>query len=538
MSYRGQSECDSHLHKLPNATQAAFNSYDKQHDPLCLPQTRVDVLKQIIAWADGHDERCIFWLNGMAGTGKSTIARTIAREYYNRNCLGASFFFSRGGGDVSHASKFFTSIAVQLADRSPSLKRYICDAITENNNVARQALRDQWHQLVLQPLSKLDGNFPHSSLLLVVDGLDECEGNYNIQEIVRLLAEARSLEAVRLRILLTSRPEIAIRCGFYQIQDSEHQDFVLHDISPVIIDKDISIFLEHNFKNIRQERGFASDWPGEEAIRRLVQNAGGLFIWAATACRFIHEGRRYAAIRLSKILKDDSSKDGSSATAPEKKLNEIYIAVLENAVHHDYDDQEKEATYTTLREVLGSIVVLYSPLPADCLARLLRVPRENVDQTLEDLHAILDIPRQPHRPIRLHHPSFRDFLLSKERYGDPHFWVDEKQAHRDLANNCIRLMSPTLKRDICGLRTPGALTTDVESCQVKKCLPPEVQYACLYWVEHLQKGGAQLCDDDPVHQFLQEHLLHWLEALSLMRKTSEGILAITSLESTVIVSEL
>jgi hypothetical protein len=110
--YRGQSEDGSHLHKLPYAAQAAFNSSDKRHDPLCLPNTRVGVLEQIMAWADGRDERCIFWLSGMAGTGKSTIARTVARGYNDRNRLGASFFFSRGGGEVSHAGKFFTSIAI------------------------------------------------------------------------------------------------------------------------------------------------------------------------------------------------------------------------------------------------------------------------------------------------------------------------------------------------------------------------------------------------------------------------------------------
>src|SRR5256885_2325660 len=86
---------------------------------------------------------------------------------------------------------------------------------------------------------------------------------------------------------------------------------------PAIIDNDISIFLEYNFENIRQERGLASDWPGEQAIRRLVQNASGLFIWAATACRFIREGSRVAAKRLSILLKD--SKDGSPVIAPAKK---------------------------------------------------------------------------------------------------------------------------------------------------------------------------------------------------------------------------
>jgi hypothetical protein len=115
--------------------------------------------------------------------------------------------------------------------------------------------------------------------------------------------------------------------------------------------------------------------------------------------------------------------------------------------------------------------------------------------------------------------------------------VDEKQAHKAVADKCIQLMSTNLKRDICGLYTPGARATDIKSSQVEKYLPPEVQYACLYWVEHLQRGGAQLCDDGQVHQFLQEHLLHWLEALSLMQKTSEAILVIISLESIIAVSE-
>ncbi|KAH7397941.1 hypothetical protein BKA64DRAFT_745489 [Cadophora sp. MPI-SDFR-AT-0126] len=105
---------------LPFATDAQFNSFDRQDKVICLPDTRVDLLQEIYDWADGQDERCLFWLNGMAGTGKSTIAHTIARKYFEEERLGASFFFSRGGGDVSHASKFLTSIAVQLTDNIPS----------------------------------------------------------------------------------------------------------------------------------------------------------------------------------------------------------------------------------------------------------------------------------------------------------------------------------------------------------------------------------------------------------------------------------
>ena len=465
----------------------------------------------------------------MAGTGKSTIARTIAREYFEQGHLGASFFFSRGGGDVGRAGKFFTTIACQLAKRSPSLRNSICKAVAQNSDIQNQSLRDQWRQLILHPLLLFAKDSSPSSYLLVIDALDECEDENNIRTILQLLAEASS-KTVPLRIFLTSRPEIPIRHGFHQIPDVEHQDFVLHNISPSIIDHDIWIFLEYNLRLIGQERCLESSWPGEQVIKRLVHNASGLFIWAATACRFVREGKRFAAKRLTVILKSS----GSTVTAPEKHLNDIYITVLQHSISADYTDEEKEDQYGMLRHILGSLVVLFSPLSTDSLGKMLNVTTGEINQTLEDLYAILDIPKDT-SPLRLHHPSFRDFLLDKERCRDANFWVDEKQAHQTLATNCIRLMSNYLKQDICGVIDPGTLATEVES-RAEQYLSPEVQYACLYWVQHLQNSGDQLHDDDQVHQFLQVHLLHWLEALSWMRKISEGILAITSLESIALVS--
>jgi hypothetical protein len=64
--------------------------------------------------------------------------------------------------------------------------------------------------------------------------------------------------------------------------------------------------------------------------------------------------------------------------------------------------------------------------------------------------------------LRLHHPSFRDFLLSEDRCTDPKFQLDAKQVHSTLAKSCIQLMSTSLRRDICGLNSPGSLVTDVE----------------------------------------------------------------------------
>jgi NACHT domain len=517
---------------LPYAAQAPFNAPGKDDAPLCLPNTRVEILQQIRKWANADDNNHIFWLNGLAGTGKSTIARTVAREQYDRKHLAASFFFSRVGGDVSHAGKFFTSIAVQLANNAPPLRRYICEKIMELSDIATQSLRDQWRQLVLDPLSKLDGNSGLLSYTLVVDALDECEDKNDIWTVLQLLAEARSLKTVRLRIFLTSRPEIPVRLGFSLITQAEHQDFALQALSLANMDHDITIFLEYNLRLIRQERALDADWSSEQVIRQLVRNASGLFIWAATACRFIRDGKQHAPRRLNMILEGSST----SATAPVKHLNELYIAVLKQSISPSFTHEEKEESYGMLRYILGCIVVFFSPLSAYSLSRLIRVTEQKMHQTLDGLHAILDIPEDQNVPLRLHHPAFRDFLLEKDKCGDLNFWVDERQAHRTLADSCIRLMSTGLQEDICGLGAPDVLVTDIGSGRVNQYLPSEAQYTCLYWVEHLQNSGLQLHDNDQVHQFLQMHLLHWLEALSWMQKLSEGILAITSLETMALVS--
>jgi NACHT domain len=523
---------------LPYAVDAPFNSSRRQYEHTCLPGTRVDLLGEIYAWADGHDERFIFWLNGLASTGKSTIARTVARKYFENGQLGASFFFSRGGGDVGHASKFFTTIAMQLAQKSQSLQEYICDALKKNSDIATQSLGDQWRQLILGPLSKLSGDLYPAAYILVVDALDECNNDMDIRTILQLLAEAQLLKTVQLRVLLTSRPEIPIRHGFYQMPETEHQDFVLHNISPSIIDHDIAIFLKYNLGLIGQKKpSLGANWPCEETVKQLVQIASGLFIWAATACCFIQEAEKVLFIRkrLTAILQANSS---IAEHKPEKHLNEIYITVLRHSIPAECSNEEREEFLSMPRDILGSIVTLLSSLSVHSLSRLLNFQPEEVDDCLEDLHAILDIPRNQTRPLHLHHPSLRDFLLNKDRCNDSNFYVDERQAHQRLAEGCIQLLSTFLKKDICGVTILGTLVADIERNRVEQCLPPEVQYACLYWVQHLQMSGAQLQDNDYIHQFLQKHLLHWLEALSWIQNISEGIFKIISLESIALVSQL
>lgn len=476
----------------------------------------------------------------MAGTGKSTVARTVARHFADQKRLEASFFFSRGQGDLGHAEKFFMTIASQLAHTLPTLKRHICESVAGDHQIGTQGLSEQWKKLVFQPLLKLENTLSQRlPIILVIDALDECEREDRKDDtrvILRLLAEAKDLPTIQLRIFLTSRPEVSIYHGFSAMSKLTHQNCLLHHISKDVIEHDILIFIQYEFERIRKKRGLLSNWPKEENINSLARDANGLFIYAATICRFVD--RRHPEKQLSIILQYMGSSSPTLRISPTQSLDEIYSQVLKSSVYMNYDEEDREEIFDLFKQIVGSIVTLSDTLSITALTSLLDLPKRDVDEILQQLQAVLDVPDALDLPIRLLHPSFRDFLLDKSRCSDIHFWIDETQAHRTLADDCIRLMSNCLKQDICGQEAPGTLMADVGSDRIEQCLPPEVRYACLYWVQHLQKSDAQLYGNKEAHQFLQDHLLHWLEALGWMGKISEGIRAILSLEAQIPVSIL
>jgi hypothetical protein len=508
-----------------------------------------------MAWSNTYDGPCIYWLNGMAGTGKSTIARTVARKLADQNRLGASFFFSRGQGYLGHAEKLFTTITLQLAHALPALKPYICKAISEDYQVGNQGLSEQWEKLIFGPLSRLD-KLPSQSLplVLVIDALDECERDDrrdDIRVILRLLAEAKDLPAVQLRIFLTSRPEIPITHGFSAMSGLTHQDCILHHISKDIIQHDILIFLEYEFERIKRERDLQADWPGEENINSLVQDANGLFIYAATICRFID--RRDPEKQLSFVLPHNRSNIPPLRKSPTQNLDKMYSQVLKSSIYRNYNEDEHEEVIVLFKQTVGSVVILSDILSIPALASLLALPTRDVDEILKQVQALLDVPDSPHLPVRLLHPSFRDFLLDKERCLEVQFWIDEKKAHAKLAVDCLNVMSNALKRDICGLRTPedifglealGAGAKEIDPKKIQEHFPAELQYACTYWVRHLESSVKHSESSieyrllEEVFTFLKQHLLHWFEALSLLGKLYESIHMLSALHMLIQVNNL
>ncbi|KAF3910411.1 hypothetical protein ABW20_dc0104118 [Dactylellina cionopaga] len=508
---------------LPIAKDAEFLSYKDQHELECLPGTRVDLLNQIAQWVDNPQGKSIFWLVGKAGTGKSTISRTIARSLKAKDQLGASFFFKRGEADRSNGTRFVTTIAYQLAIHFYCMTSSIQKAIQADPGISVRALKEQFDKLILQPLSEIRSASHKKTIVVLVDALDECEEKKDIKTIIYLLSQLKDIKTVDLRVFLTSRPDPPIRLTFKRLPDDTYEDIALHEVPE--IEHDISLFLEDKLSKIREDHYLPRDWPGSESVQKLVTMAVPLFIYAATLCRFIEDENWDPDERIKGVLEHKTDWQAS-------QLHQTYLPIL-NQLVIGQNAAETKRMAEEFRQIVGTIVNLASPLSISSLAHLLSISENIVNCRLRPLHSVLDISDDRHAPVRTFHLSFRDFLLDHSLQKTSPFWVDEKESHGAIAGKCVELMSSPegLRMNICRLKSPGTMRTDIEMALIEKHFPAELQYACRYWVYHLARSQHSLIDNGLIHEFLRKHLLHWLEATSLLNITSEALKAVNALGS-------
>jgi hypothetical protein len=368
------------LAELPTADGAAFDHFANQGDAGCHPNTRVALLAQIYEWANNPDSNCIYWLQGMAGTGKSTIARTVAHELNKGGALGASFFFKRGGGDRGNATRFFTTITAQLVRKLPPLAQHVQRAIEADPDIGKGFINIQFDKLFLQALKEVnsDPQSPLTTMVIVIDALDECDPESHATTIISLLPQVKQLSSVSLKFFVTSRPEFPIRLQFNQISGT-YQDLVLHHVNEDIIEHDIHIFLESELSEFRgkynnfvsKDRQLSSDWPGQRNLQILVKMAIPLFIFAATISRFLRDwkGGRHPDKKLEDIFKYQTRSQTS-------KLDATYAPVLDQLLI-DLSRLAQDDRTTHFREIVGPIIVLANPLSSGSLSRLLGIAIRN-----------------------------------------------------------------------------------------------------------------------------------------------------------------
>ncbi|KAF3922249.1 hypothetical protein ABW20_dc0102384 [Dactylellina cionopaga] len=522
-------EQEANLAKLLVADGASFGSLEDENEPECLPDTRTEILGNIQKWiADpGVDIESIFWLCGMAGTGKSTISRSVARILRDKGQLGASFFFKRGNAYRGDPSRFFSTLAAELRLFMPQIGPDLSEAVGLDPNIARRALREQFEKLILGPLSRIDHlNIPltNAVTVIVIDALDECEGEDAVKLILELLMKLQNLD-LRIRIFITSRPETAIQLGFGRLPQSRHRDMILHDIQKGTIEHDIYIFLQHEFAEIQRNRCLEEHWPGGDAIQALVAIAVPLFISAATISRFVADKRFPAQERLKAILKLSNT-----CASFVSKLDKTYLPIFDQSLLNT-DDREREMITAGFQDIVGTVVLLETPLSRLSLSEIIGKSEDHIRCALDPFHSVLDVPNDRDLPIQTFHLSFRDFVLdfqNKKHW----FWINAKQTHKIIARRCIDLLSRSLKQDICGLGSPGAQLSDFSSNLIAQKISGAVQYASRYWIHHLRCGEESISKDDTdkVYTFLRENLLHWIEVMSLLQSSSRVIYLVVQLE--------
>ncbi|KAK6514630.1 hypothetical protein TWF281_004828 [Arthrobotrys megalospora] len=504
---------------LPTAEGAAFGSYADQNEPECLEGTRVDLCADIQRWVDDPQGKGIFWLVGRAGTGKSTISRTIARWLQDRGQLAASFFFKRGEADRSSATIFFTTIAVQLAYNIRGIASCIQNGIRSNPDISKKALKEQFEKLIFRPLSEMLPESPQLKCVVLVDALDECEQKREIEIIIGLLARLQKINTIDVRVFVTSRPDLPIRPTFDGLPDRTYQNIALHEVPN--IEQDISTFLSCEFSNIRSRRRLPQDWPGDQTRKKLAEMAVPLFIYAATLCRFVGDESWDPDERVKLVLNCQTNSS---------RLHTTYLPILHQLII-DKEPAEEKQLIKECRQIIGTIINLFSPLSVTSLSSLLGIPKGSVECRINSLQSVLDVPNDRYAPVRTFHLSFRDCLLDPSIREESPFWVDEQGSHAMIASRCVELMSRELKKDICNLNLPGVLRSEIKNESITEYISPELRYACRYWTHHLERCGHRLVDNDHTHKFLEEHLLHWLEATSLLNIASENLLAVDTLKS-------
>ncbi|KAL7905871.1 WD40-repeat-containing domain protein [Trichoderma velutinum] len=469
---------------LPTVSQARYDSADVQDGPKCKSGTRVHIQETIYQWAKNTSAETVFWLSGPAGTGKSTIARTVADVLDSEDRLVAGYFFKRGQQGRNGTARLFPTIAMQMTEKIPSMREYLRRSLSglDKDAIEGMALEFQFKKLILSPLSELSpDNTPRLASVIILDALDECENEDHISRIITLLVSLQTLRTIRLRVLLTSRLSPEIQDAFMALQ--KDRDFynieLLDERFSAETKSDIQTFLEKNFADIRKKRRVQQDpWPTQEELGRLVELATTpepLFIYAATRCRFVHGERR------PKNPKDQLRIWLKQCDDRQSQLHQTYEPIL-NQVFSGLEPAE----FSRRLGFLGSLVLLVDPMPAASLAALLQIDIDDVVWWLPELHAVLNIPAEYHLPVRLLHKSFSDFILSSERPENSIYSIDTASTHTMLATKCLGHMNARLKRDICNIKKLGKRRKDIDQSVVDKHITTDLRYACLYWIYHLQ----------------------------------------------------
>lgn len=448
------------------------------------------------------DEPVIFWLSGPAGTGKSTIAQTVAEKQAARERLGASFFFSRDRASQKDALLLFPTLAFQLACVDPEYKQILANILKMTPDAAHADIRSQSRRLMSEACFSLRER--REPFVIVIDALDECEPDSGAEIILEAWATDPGPFRGKIKLLITSRPEHRIHTKLQQLSHHIH-----HDISQLPVQDDILTYLQYHLNLIAIRCDVEIPWPKQDVLEKLMARTDAFFIWAATAVKFIGDEAWNDPEHQMQVLLD---RDGH-ALGTVKTIDSLYMTVLSRAIPSD-----DPALSDRFRTVVGAVLLIQDPMSAQTLEDFLSLSRGTVLRTLRQLRSVILIPDRHESPIRVFHQSFPEFLTNSERCEDPRFVIDAPAVHFKLGTLCLKQLS-ALRRDICDIRDATRLNSEVPDLEDRlgRAVPNFLRYACLHFASHISASASyegrftKLITD-----FCNSKILAWIETVSYL----------------------
>jgi hypothetical protein len=492
--------------------QAEFDA--RNSAPGCMADTRTYVLGLIKLWSEGPPiGLSVFWLAGMAGTGKTTIAKTACEQFAVADRLGASFFASHADKDRRDPCCILRTVAYQLAKKIPAMFRQVYKSVKEEYDISSRPLEEQLQKILVTPLLSAKNAIPDNTII-VIDALDECNKPESM-ELIRLLAY--QLRAVNIKLLVASRNERVLEDMFKLLSPA---NLHLHDVEAVITAEDVRHYVRARLAEIAVKRQIkASSWPSAADIEALAQRTGPFFIYAATSVSFVGESRHNPVEQLQLLLESQTSGPG-----PFNVVDDLYIRILVQSTL-DNGGNEDARLCQRIRSLMGTIMTVIEPVQASVLASLLELDKWAVQQDVSLLSSVLVSSKGSlQQPVRVLHASLPDFLL--ERCVDARFRIDASAFHARLTLRCLQILNSSLKNNICNITDPSLLNSEVDGLKEKlaEVAPDQLRYAARFWHVHLIEYLATMDDISLLKQnldeFCSDHLLHWVELMSLLGQLS------------------
>ncbi|RXW19085.1 hypothetical protein EST38_g6765 [Candolleomyces aberdarensis] len=435
------------------ASNALHDSSARFDPPRCDEGTRVEVTDELMDWIqDRKGPKRLLCMTGAAGAGKSALQQTIAEKCSKSNTLGSAFFFSAADPTRNNLIHIVPTIACQLGLRNHALRNAIEEAIEEDPLIFKKRLATQMDTLIVAPFQRacasggLDSiTFPHA---ILIDGLDECSGEENQDELLSTIKRCLLDNDLPFRISIASRPEWAIRTALDNDPEGCLYQLTYHIKLSDIYDatSDIRRYLWTRLCGIgsrsRDRRAQSPQWPTKEDIEKLVAAASGQFVYAATVVKYVSERRGSPVDRLRAII--DWTPEGGQQTRPLELLDILYRNILSTAkeLYEAVDTNQGRDFLLLVRahQMNSEYRIGHCRSSIRDFDEIISLEEGGHRVLFSDLHSLVVVGAPEDirvwEEMHFYHRSFSEFLDSEFRAQ--HLFVSEKRVHEYVVESRLR----------------------------------------------------------------------------------------------------